>query len=149
MVETQIVFRTGCDIPIEALLALYKAVGWHVYTAGEAQADLVQALRNSTYVVTAWEGDRLLGLARALSDDVSVCYLQDILVLPAFQGQGIGTRLAQTCIERFGHVRLHITLTDNDERQMRFYESLGYHNVCQLAGRPLNAFVRMRGMDAD
>ena len=139
--------RVGTDIPYDHLIALYDSVGWKSYTVSERRPDLPRALRNSTHVVTAWYGDQMIGLARGLSDDVSVFYLQDVLVLPAYQGQGIGKRLVRNCIDRFSHVRLHILLTDDEDRQMHFYESLGYRNVHDLTDTPMNAFVRIQGVE--
>ena len=106
-----------------------------------------KAVRNSTYVVSAWSGNTLIGLARGLSDDVSIFYLQDILVRPAFQGQGIGRRLIDNCLERFAHVRSKVLLTDDQEKQLRFYESLGFKNTKHLVKWQLNTFVQIDGMD--
>ena len=85
--------RVGSDIPFDQLLELYNAVGWVMYTNEQRRGELEKAIRNSTYVVSAWDGDKLVGLARGLSDDVAIFYLQDILVHPEYQKQGIGKRL--------------------------------------------------------
>ena len=105
-----------------------------------------EAVANATYVVTAWEADRLIGLARGLSDDVSIFYVQDILVHPDWQGQGIGRALLGNCLERFAHVRQTILLTDDEERQRRFYESLGFVNTRDLSDWTLNAYVKIKGL---
>jgi ribosomal protein S18 acetylase RimI-like enzyme len=110
---------------------------------------LQDAVRNSTYVVTAWSGDTLVGLARCLSDDVSICYLQDILIRPEYQRLGVGRRLLADCLERFAHVRMQVLMTDDEERQKRFYESMGYRNTRDLKSITLNAFVRMPGRDLE
>jgi len=139
--------RIGCDLPFDQLLALYDAVGWVAYTSERRRAGLQKAVRNSTYVVSAWSGNTLIGLARGLSDDVSIFYLQDILVHPAFQGKGIGKQLLSNCLERFKHVRTKVLLTDDDEKQLRFYESVGFRNTKHLSKLRLNAFVHMDGVD--
>ena len=64
-------------------------------------AHLPTAIRNSTYVVTAWHADQLVGLARGLSDDVSIFYLQDILVHPDYQRTGIGEACCKTASTAF------------------------------------------------
>jgi ribosomal protein S18 acetylase RimI-like enzyme len=133
--------------PLHQLLALYNTVGWAAYTRDEAE--LEKAIRNSTYVVSAWDGEKLVGLARCLSDDVSICYLQDILVHPDHQGCGIGRRLMENCLERFAHVRAKVLLTDDEERQHAFYKSLGYKNTRELQKIPLNAFVQMQGIELE
>ncbi|TLN03333.1 GNAT family N-acetyltransferase, partial [bacterium] len=87
------------------------------------------------------------GLARALSDDISIVYIQDILVRPEFQHGGVGRALLQHLLERFAHVRSTVLLTDDDEKQLRFYASLGFKNTRDLVKMPLNAFVRMPGLE--
>lgn len=137
--------RVNSDLPLDALLSLYDSVGWGAYTRDPT--GLQTALRNSTCVVTAWREGQLIGLARALSDDVSIAYIQDILVCPEFQRGGVGRALLTHLLERFAHVRSTVLLTDDDEKQLRFYASLGFKNTRDLVKVPLNAFVRMPGLE--
>lgn len=134
------------ELPLGQLVALYESVGWLAYTAEGRREHLATAVGNSTYVVSAWEGDTLVGLVRGLSDDVSIFYLQDILVRPDFQGRGIGKQLLGDCLQRFEHVRMKVLLTDDEEGQRRFYEELGYRNITELTEVRLNAFVRIEGL---
>jgi ribosomal protein S18 acetylase RimI-like enzyme len=138
--------KVGKELSVEQMLALYDSVGWAAYTNEQNRAKLGTAVQNSTYVVSAWDGDNLVGLARGLSDDVSIFYLQDILVRPEFQGMGIGRELLKNCLERFSHVRTKMLLTDNQEKQLRFYESLGFKNTRHLSKVVMNAFVQMKGV---
>jgi ribosomal protein S18 acetylase RimI-like enzyme len=89
----------------------------------------------------------LIGLARGLSDDSAVFFLQDILVKPEFQRKGIGKKLLENCLERFKHVRSKVLLTDDDEVQKVFYESLGFKNIKDLNKYKLNTFVLFEGME--
>ena len=95
------------------------------------------------------DSEILVGLARCMSDDSSINYLQDILILPEYQGQGIGRRLLEKCLERFKHVRTHVILTDDEDRQKHFYESLGYKNTKSLKKVCLNCYVKIKGMDLE
>ena len=131
----------------ESVLELYSALNWVMYTRDPDS--LFRAILNSTYVVTIREGDRLTGLARCISDDVAINYLQDILVLPDNQRKGIGRKLLENCLERFKHVRTHVILTDNEERQRAFYESLGYKNTQDLKKTCLNCYVKMQGVELE
>ena len=131
----------------EELVALYGAVGWSAYAA-DPEA-LALAIARSTYVVTARRDGELIGLARGLSDDVAIFYLQDILVLPEWQQQGVGKALLAACLERFDHVRQKVLLTDDEERQHRFYESMGYRDIRGIGPAGLHAFVQIRGLDPD
>ena len=103
------------------------------------------AIEGSSFLVLAHHGDTLVGLARALSDDASVVYLQDILVHPSHQGLGIGKRLVNAVLERYVHVRQKVLLTDDRPQQLHVYASLGFKNTSELVVAPLNAFVRIEG----
>jgi ribosomal protein S18 acetylase RimI-like enzyme len=135
--------KVGSEIAEEALLALYNSVNWTVYTNEANRDKLGTAVRNSTYVVSAWKDEELVGLARVLSDDVSIFYLQDILVRPEYQGMGIGRKLLGNCLERFDHVRAKVLMTDNEERQLKFYKSMGFENTREITRFTLNVFVKM------
>lgn len=145
MISGLIELHTGSNLPLEALLPLYESVGWTAYTRDPA--GLQTAIENSTFVVTAWRDGQLIGLARALSDDVSIVYIQDILVRPEAQRGGVGRALLANILERFAHVRSAVLLTDDDEAQLRFYASLGFKNTRDLVKTPLNAFVRMANVE--
>ncbi len=62
-------------------------------------------LKNADLLVTAWDGEQLVGIARSVTDFSYCCYLSDLAVDEAYQKQGIGRRLiretekalAQTC----------------------------------------------------
>ena len=108
---------------------------------------LARAVANSTYVVEARIDGRLVGLARGVSDDVSIFYLQDILVLQEHQRRGIGRELLRRCLERFSHVQLKMLLTDDLPEQHRFYEALGYTDIKRIKKPGLHAFVQMDGID--
>lgn len=144
MTDTPITLQTGSEISFDPLVDLYNAVGWLAYTNAEQRPKLQQALQNSTHVVTAWDGAQLTGLARCLSDEVAVCYLQDILVRPAYQRKGVGRKLLEHCLARFAHVRMQILLTDDEERQKLFYASLGFENTREIEWARFNVFVRFK-----
>lgn len=138
------VYRTDCNLPQDALVELYTTVGWTAYTALERRADLARAIENSSYVITAWHDELLVGLARCLSDDVAIVYIQDVLVRPQYQRQGLGTHLIEACLARYQHVRMCVLLTDTDPGTARFYERLGFSSTCQPTTGSLDAFVRLR-----
>jgi GNAT superfamily N-acetyltransferase len=131
----------GGEAGAAELADLYCSVGWDAYAADPDA--LAGAITASTFVVTARDDGVLIGLARGLSDDVSVFYLQDVLVRREWQQRGVGTALLDACLERFDHVRQKVLLTDDEERQHRLYRRLGYRDVSEVP--PLHAFVRLDG----
>lgn len=140
-------YRVGLvqTLDASALLSLYESVGWSTYT--QDRDGLVAAVDGSDMVVAAHLGERLVGLVRALSDDQSVVYLQDILVHPEHQGHGIGRALVSRVLERYAHVRQKVLLTDDRLEQLKFYDSLGFKNTRELVQTPLNAFVIIEGAE--
>jgi GNAT superfamily N-acetyltransferase len=96
-------------------------------------------------VVTArTEEGGLVGLARAISDDATICYLQDILVRPTFQGTGIGRALVQHVSARYQHVRQTVLITDNEPGQRAFYEALGFTEGSNFTPEPVRVFAQFR-----
>lgn len=53
--------------------------------------------------------------------------------------------LFDACLDRYAHVRQKVLLTDDDEAQRRFYESLGFVRTVDFEAAPLNAYVRFDG----
>ena len=141
------IWKTGKDIQLHQIVKLYDSVGWSTYTS--KPLDLLKGITNSSHVITCWNDDRLIGLLRAISDDFSILYIQDILVHPESQRKGIGRGLVKRCLDRYEHVRQKVLLTDNQPQQIAFYESLGFTSVRTLSNTILNAFVRIEGSVLD
>lgn len=52
-------------------------------------------LKNANLTITAWDGARLVGIARSFTDFTYVTYLADLAVDASYQRQGIGKRLIE------------------------------------------------------
>ena len=128
------------DLDLHAVLELYRAVGWTAYTKNPET--LRAALNGSSRVVAARDGGTLVGLARVVSDNASICYLQDILVHPAHQRTGVGRALAVEALAPYAHVRQKVLITDDEPHQKAFYESLGYTQSTEYHGGVIRAFLR-------
>ena len=135
------------EVEAEDLRGLYASVGWEAYAADPAA--LARAIANSSCVFVARSSGQLIGLARGLTDDVSVFYLQDILVRPDWQHQGIGKEMLARCLQRYAHVRQKVLLTDDLPAQHRFYEAMGYHDTQRLNRVKLHTFVQIEGLELD
>ena len=117
--------RYSNEVPAcDQLIALYAAAGWTAYTSDPER--LIRAVENSLHVVTAWEGDALVGLARAVGDGESILYIQDVLVHSSFHHSGVGTQLMAMLLSAFPHVRQVVLLTDDSPATADFYASLGF-----------------------
>ena len=109
------------ELPPESVLALYQANQW---SSAEKPELLLKALRASHSLVAAWDGDRLVGLGNAISDGSLVVYYPHLLVLPEYQGQGIGTRLMQMLMARYEGFHQHMLVADG--RAIDFYRKCGF-----------------------
>lgn len=132
-------FRSEKPIDLAQLLALYRDAGWTAYT--DEPDRLARAVANSTHVVTAWDGERLVGLARVISDGEHVVYVQDLLVLREYRRRGLGSALLRKVLEPFSHVRQTVLLTDSNPEMLAFYRSLGFE-MARRSG--MAAFVRLK-----
>ena len=139
----EITVLAGTPFSDSEVLALYESVGWTAYTR---EPDvLAGAIRGSSFVVTArTAGGGLVGLARAVSDDETVGYLQDILVNPAFQKSGAGRALLDAVQKRYEHVRQLVLITDDEPGQRAFYEALGFTEGSDFSPDPVRVFAQFR-----
>ncbi len=113
-----------CSYSQSEILPLYRSVGWSNYY--ERPQMLREAFQDSLCVLGAYEGDSLVGIIRAVGDGHSVLFIQDLLVDPGFQRRGIGTALVKAMLERYAHVYQIQLATDNTEKTITFYKSLGF-----------------------
>jgi len=112
----------GVKVSLAEAVSLYDAVGWTAYTR-DPEA-LVEAIAQSHLVVTARGDGRLVGLARTISDGVTICYLQDLLVHPDHQRGGIGRALLDRLLREYAGVRQFVLMTDRDGPR-DFYSGAG------------------------
>lgn len=112
---------------LDSLLNLYNDISWTTYTSNPNQLEL--ALKNSLKVWTAWDGDLLVGLARVIGDGSTIIYIQDILVLKAYQRRGIGSHFITTILDEYEDIRQIILLTEDNQITKKFYEKNGLNQV--------------------
>lgn len=122
-------FLTNKNINLKQLINLYQSVGWTAYT--EKPELLQQAVHNSLYVLGAFDHDQLIGLIRVVGDGLTIIYIQDLLVLPAYQNQGIGSTLINRVRQEFRHVRQQVLLTMEEPETRAFYEKNGFSSCDQ------------------
>jgi GNAT superfamily N-acetyltransferase len=108
---------------------LYESVEWSAYTANPDK--LMRGLAGSHLLLTARDdAGTLVGLARTVSDGESVCYVQDLLVRPDAQRQGIGALLMAELTRRYADCPMVLLTTDGAEsadaaKSHPFYRSIG------------------------
>lgn len=125
-------YRDTRDLPRDGVLALYRANHW---SSAEKPGLLLQALRASHSVISAWDADRLVGLGNAISDGFLVVYYPHLLVLPEYCRRGIGKRIMRTLIDRYAGFHQHVIMAD--ARALAFYRKCGF----ERAGRTESMWI--------
>ena len=89
-------FEIRSDIRnVDIYLRLRSQVNWKQLTLRQAS----MALDNSLYVITAFDGDRPIGMGRVVGDGAVISYIQDLIVIPEYQGKGVGSMILNALIE--------------------------------------------------
>ena len=115
------------------ILALYGAVGWTAYTGDPAS--LRSGFEHSLFTLAAYDGERLVGVIRTVGDGATIVYIQDILVLPEYQGRGVGSALIAAIMEKYRSVRQLVLLTDDSDKTSAFYKKAGLTPVTDCGCR--------------
>lgn len=111
---------------VDIYLALRKSVNWIELERAQAQ----KALNNSLKVVVAYDEDTPVGMGRVVGDGAVICYIQDLIVVPEYQREHVGSLI-------LNHLKEYVTgLTADKTRMMLclmcakgrevFYEKHGF-----------------------
>ncbi len=114
-------YKDTKEFTAEELERLFLSVKW---SSGAYPGRLVVALRNSDTVLSAWDGQRLVGLINVLDDSIMTAYIHYLLVDPEYQGHGIGRELTRQVLDLYKDY-LRILLVSYEDG-VAFYESLGF-----------------------
>lgn len=112
------------------ILKLYASVGWTAYT--EHPDVLRKGFENSMLTLAAYDGEELMGIIRAVGDGYTIVFVQDILVFPEHQRKGVGSALLQAVLDKYSHVRQIELATDNTEKTVAFYRSMGFQEMSEI-----------------
>ena len=115
------------SVSLDDVLHLYQAVGWTNYT-NQPQM-LAQALSHSLATYLARDGEKIVGLVRLVGDGFSSVFVQDLIVLPSYQRQGIGSNLMKEALADYKDVYQVQLVTEETEKTLGFYRSLGFETL--------------------
>ena len=119
---------TKKDLPCDQLIHLYGEAGWtnddtHPEPNPEHDANFNIGYINSTLVISAWDGERLVGAASVLSDMNFRSVLTALVVSPEYKRQGIGRELIARCIAHYPDSHWLVTPADD---AVEFYNKCGF-----------------------
>lgn len=111
---------------IDEFNMLYNAVGWGAYEKNISK----KALDNTFYSVSIYDEDKIIGYGRLIGDSICFMYVQDIMVIPEYQGKKIGTMIMNKLLEKINvlkkenpDLRVYLGASKNKEN---FYEKFGF-----------------------
>ena len=90
-----ITYRAGNDLDLDDMIELYvdSTLGERRPVGDERR--MARMLEEADLVITAWDGDLMVGISRCVTDWVYCTYLSDLAVRAEYQGQGIGKELVR------------------------------------------------------
>jgi spermidine synthase len=111
-----------------AVKKLYQEAGWwgknDEGTDGSVWIDTM--VKRSFCFVGAFRASEMIGMGRAVSDGVSDAYIQDVVILKEFRGQGIGAAIIQKIVEFLKTRRIGWIGLIAEPGTQAFYEQLGF-----------------------
>lgn len=120
-------YKTDADISVEQAISLYKKSTLGERRPVDRPDIFANMLKHADVCITAWQGERLIGIARTLTDFSYVAYLADLAVDVEFQKQGIGTRLIEETKKQLGPECMLVLLAAPKAND--YYPKLGFeHN---------------------
>ena len=103
------------------VVGLLRSVGWDLRAS--EPASLERAIGGTTEFATAWDGERLVGTARSITDGGQNALIATVVVHPAYQGLGVGERLVDSLTEGRDLVRFSLSSAPGLEP---WYRKLGF-----------------------
>ena len=106
----------------EQVQQLFLSVGW---ISGQYPERLYKALIHSSTVLTVWDADKLVGLARVLDDTEMLAQIHYVLVHPDYQGYGIAGKMIEYIKEKYKDF-FYIEGMPEDKNNVPFYVKHGF-----------------------
>ena len=118
-------YRINFPVPVPDIIALYNDAGLPRPTDDAERIGRMYA--NSNLIISAWEGDLLVGIARSLTDFSFCCYLSDLAVRKDYQRSGVGRELVARTRAAIGPESMLLLLSVPGA--MGYYPKIGMETV--------------------
>jgi len=90
------------DLDTNTYLKLRKSVNWKPLTEKQVE----KAIENSILTLVAYDEGKPIGMGRIVGDGAVICYIQDLIVIPEYQGRGVGQMLMESLIDFVKELKL-------------------------------------------
>ncbi|GGA67742.1 GNAT family N-acetyltransferase [Ornithinibacillus halotolerans] len=119
-----LVLREGTQgVPAESAEALFKDAGWTRNVPNWQKEKNSLIFENSTWAFTVWDEERMIAMARVISDKIMAANIMDLVVLSEYRGRGIGQKLVELCVQKLPHGDWFAHTSANN---FSFYEKCGF-----------------------
>ena len=131
MTAAMIEYRTGNHIDLDVFIELYRSCSLGARRPVDDRQRMRMMLDNANLVITAWDGNLLVGVSRSLSDFSYATYLSDLAVREAYQRQGIGRELIRRTQIAGGKARIVLL---SAPAAVEYYPRIGMeqHHSCWM-----------------
>ncbi|WP_155588026.1 GNAT family N-acetyltransferase [Bifidobacterium canis] len=106
----------------EQVQRLFASAGWDSARYPER---VWRALMGSDTVVSAWDGDQLAGLARAIDDGEMLAYIHWVIVDPDYRGRHVGAQLVEHMKAKYRDY-MFLEVMPEESKNAPFYQRLGF-----------------------
>jgi GNAT superfamily N-acetyltransferase len=120
-----IIYHTDVTPEAAAVANVYRRAG--LIRPVDDLERIASMLENADVIVSAWDGERLVGVARTITDYRYCAYLSDLAVDPDYQRQGIGRELVQHLRDFLGDEVMLLLLSVPDA--MDYYPRIGFEQA--------------------
>jgi ribosomal protein S18 acetylase RimI-like enzyme len=123
----KIIYKTGLIPEIGEIIDLYNFSDYFPIANKDDIERIKKMHDNSNIVATAWDKDKLVGIARSISDFCYCCYLSDLCVRNDYKKNGIGKELVRITKEMAGdECKLILQSSPN---AINFYLNIGMEQI--------------------
>jgi ribosomal protein S18 acetylase RimI-like enzyme len=119
-------YKANSKISINQFLGLLKESSLGERRPIEDMDCIQGMIANSNLIITAWDGTKLIGIARSMTDFHYACYLSDLAVDNNYQGCGVGKKLQTLTQDQLGPKCKLILVSAPGANS--YYEHLGFSN---------------------
>ena len=120
----EIIYKINYPLNVEQTIDLYKRSTLGERRPVDKPDIFAKMLMNSDLIITAWDGEKLVGISRTLTDYGYVAYLADLAVDESYQKMGIGKKLVQLTENNIGPTA-YITLLAAPKAH-EYYAKIGF-----------------------